>query len=156
MKEIYKTLSTNGRWGLSIVSGDDIDITEPAQGVLTRLGEIGGIATYRFDAQLSGQWFVVVPNLAQPLAGCSVVTEISLQSSRYVTLIAGGEFMAFECIGYKGRKSWVQAFSKGQSVDLPASVMAAMGLIQCKEEVVKVEIPKINNALQEALLKAGL
>lgn len=53
MKEILRETSTNGRWGLSVVSSaEDIDIKAPVRGELQFLGKFEGHETYRFSGRL--------------------------------------------------------------------------------------------------------
>ena len=57
MKEVFKSISTNGRSGLSVVA--ESDVAFPAKGVLTFLGTFEGIKTYKFTADESGKWVFV-------------------------------------------------------------------------------------------------
>ena len=152
MLEIKNT-STNGRWGITVVCEDDIDF--PAKGILKAFGTIEGHKIFQFTASEDGSWIVIGGDL-KPIAGCKVVACDDLQSSRCVTILAGGSFMAWKSYGYKGRSSSVNALKNGQQVTLSAAVMAVMELIPSKKHVVDTAPPPIDSALAEALKKAGL
>lgn len=153
-REIKRHVSTNGRWGLSIVASDEVEW--PARGRLTKLGVFEGLDTFQFTPDPVAPWVHVVPADVKPLAGCEVVFSCSLQSGDYVTVLTGGDFYAYERYGYKGRSSRIEAYVDGRAVDLPPGVMAAMGLIPATPEPVEVEPPPLDNALQAALKAAGL
>jgi len=156
MEEIFKATSTNGRWGVAMVSATPRDeISYPIKGRLVYLGKVEGISTYRLDVDESGDWIVVGGDM-EPVAGCTLAVDCDLQSSNNVSILVGGDFFAYTQYGYKRRSSSVRAFSAGKEVQLPATVMLAMGLIPCEETPVEVEIPASGGALQEALKKAGL
>ena len=153
LKELFKAISTNGRWGLAVVGKEGI--TFPAKGKLIHLGEVEGISTYKFEEDEQGVWILPCAAKMKPVAGATVVEAMGLQSGRAATIVAGGDFFAVEKFGYKDRDSEILAFSEGQELELPATVMVAMGLLPAqKKEKVNVEIPPINNALAEAFKKA--
>lgn len=153
MKELKNT-STNGRWGLTVVVPNEFE-GFPAKGSLDYLGQIEGHETYQFDPDPRGQWIELVGD-AKPLAGCEIVRQEDLQSSNVVTLLIGGDFYAYKSFGYKRRKVNVVARKDGQSIELPASVLAAMGIIPAERQKVEAEAPPLNNQLKSALEKAGL
>lgn len=149
--------SQNGRWGLAVVAPDDCDIDRsPAEGSLVSLGKIEGLDTYEFLPGKTGQWIKIFED-AVPIVGAVVVKGHDLQGGNTATLVAMGPFAALKLYGYKRRSSSVVAYKNGKQVDLPAAVMAAMGLIPCEREVVQVEIPPVEEGpLAAALRKAGL
>jgi len=153
MKEIIRRTSTNGRFGLVIVSESDVEF--PAKGTLTSLGKIEGHQTYKFGANEDGNWIYVDAD-AKPISGAVIVDEMNLQSSNRVTIIAGGDFFVVKSYGYKQRSSVIRAYKDGQEIDLPSTVLAAMGLISADNTVVEVEIPAIESPIAEALRKAEI
>ena len=153
MKEVYKKKSTNGRSGLAIVA--ESDVTFPAKGMLTSLGTFEGVKTFRFDPDENGKWFLIGGEL-EAVSGAAVVESVYLQSSRYATIVAGGDFFVTREIGYKGNSSNILAFQRGVAIELPATVLAAMGLIPCEAKTVEIEIPEVESTVAEALRKAGI
>lgn len=148
--------STNGRWGISVVGPKGLSLRDPQEGRLTSLGTIEGHDTYRFTPVPGcGQWVLVGGDLS-PVVGCTVVASRDLQSSATCTIIAGGEFFAVTSYGYKGRSSTTTCYHRGQLLNAPASVLAAMGLIPCTVEEVQAVAPPLPSPLAEALAKAGL
>ena len=156
--------STNGRWGLTIISPNKIQEGQPFFGRLTDLGKVAGFRT--FSVQEPGEsgaspdecgWFVVVGD-GQPLVGATRIESLDLQSSNSVNLFSiAAKFAAIKTFGYKGRSSHVSAWVNGESLDLSPQMMAAMGLIPADGHVVQVEPdPVLPDALQSALMKAGL
>jgi len=152
MKEI-KCSSTNGRWGLTIVHEDGVKF--PAKGILDSLGKIEGHDTFQFTADENGDWIVLGGDL-EPVSGCKIISKMGLQSNDYVTLLSGGKFLAYKSFGYKGRSENLVAMKDGVEVKLPASVLAAMGIIPCEKTAVDTEPPALNSSLADALKKAGL
>lgn len=153
MQEVFKDVSTNGRFGLAIVSENDV--VWPAKGNLTFLGTFEGIKTYKFAANENGKWVIAGGDM-EPFVGSVIVEKMNLQSNSEATIIVGGEFFAIKRYGYKRRSSSVRAYNEGQEIDLPTTVMAAMGLIPAENKPVEVEIPAIESPIAEALRKAGI
>jgi len=156
-KEIIRESSTNGRWGLVIVSNtkEDLDLHQPTEGRLISLGIEEGRDIFEFVPEKTGQWIMVGGDLTA-VCGCNVFYTRSLQSNRGVSIAVGGDFFAVKSYGYKGRSSGVWAFKKGEVVDLPTPVLMAMGLLPVKKEVIEIEIPPIGGDLKAALEAAGL
>ena len=155
MRIIRQETSTNGRWGLTIVGDVADDFRFPAKGVLTDMGTIEGHRTFKFAADENGRWVDVASDV-KLLAGCAEVCSMSLQSGDRATLLVGGDFFAYISYGYKRRSQTVVAYSHGKTVNLPAAVMAAMGLITCTTEVVQVEPPPVESPIADALKRAGI
>jgi hypothetical protein len=121
------------------------------------LGTLEGLRTFVFTPDvINGTWVLGVSCDPECLAGCKVIHCEDLQSSHSAAIITGGDFFVFKEFGYKNRSSWINAYKGGKKIELPATILAAMGLIPCKREVVKVEVPAIESPLAEALKKAGL
>ena len=163
IQEVFKAVSTNGRYGIAIVAEAvtrDSKTTArthlfPAKGKLTLLGTFEGVKTFKFTADESGQWIYVGGDLV-PIAGAVVVDSESLQSGNHATIVAGGDFFVIKDYGYMRRRSEILAFKDGVRIKLPATVMAAMGLIPAENKPVVVEIPTIESPIAEALRKAGI
>lgn len=154
--ELVHASSTNGRWGLIIIGPKGRDIHTPQEGRLESLGALEGRETYRFTPEVgSGQWFMVGGDL-EPVAGASVVCNVSLQSSNEATIILGGEFFAVKSYGYKRRSSHLTCYFKGQEIKASAAVLASMGLVPCTVKEVQEAAPKLESALAAALKGAGL
>jgi len=153
MQEVFKAISTNGRYGLAVVAETKVEF--PAKGALTLLGTFEGIKTYKFTAAEDGHWVYVGGDLV-PVAGAAVVDSESLQSGNHVTIVAGGEFFVIKDYGYMRRRSEILAFKDGARIKLPATVMAAMGLIPAENKPVEVKVPEIESPIAEALKRAGI
>lgn len=153
IQEVYKAISTNGRYGIAVVA--DTKINFPAKGKLTLLGTFEGVKTFKFTAAEDGQWIYVGGDLV-PVVGATVVESKSLQSGNHATIIAGGDFFVVKDYGYMRRRSEILAFRNGARIKLPVTVMAAMGLIPVENKPVVVEIPVIDSPIAEALRKAGI
>ena len=153
IQEVFKAISTNGRWGLAVVA--ETKVIFPAKGKLTLLGTFEGGKTFKFTGDESGQWIYVGGDLV-PIAGAAVVESESLQSGNHATIVAGGDFFVVKDYGYMRRRSEILAFKDGVRIKLPATVMAAMGLIPAENKPVVVEIPTIESPIAEALRKAGI
>lgn len=153
IQEVFKAISTNGRYGIAVVA--ETKVTFPAKGKLTLLGTFEGVKTYKFTADEGGQWFYVGGDLV-PIAGAVVVDSESLQSGNHATVIAGGDFFVVKDYGYARRRSEIMAFKDGARIKLPATVMAAMGLIPAENKPVEIKVPAIDSPIAEALRKAGI
>ncbi|MBR5950704.1 MAG: hypothetical protein IKZ87_04645 [Actinomycetaceae bacterium] len=167
MKEIFCERSTNGRWGVSIVSHDfdEIKYGQAVQATVTKLGRIEGRDVLRLDKTDKPQWVLVLGD-SKPLAGASVALGMGLQSGSYVTVLLLSETAIVKTYGYKGRSSSVTFYQKGERANIPASVLLALGLVEGKEEPEEVPPPpafeeafvceETRSALAEALITAGL
>ena len=134
MKEIYRTTSQNGRWGLALVSEGIPELTRstPVQAALTTLGETEGHRVVRIEPTDDPQWAVIYSCDAEPLSGASRVETIDLQGNSYVTLLLLGPRALVRTWGYKGRSSRVLYYEDGQQQDVPASVLLALGMLDSK------------------------
>jgi len=153
IQEVYRAVSTNGRYGIAVVA--EAKVTFPSKGRLTLLGTFEGVKTFKFTADENGQWIHVGGDLV-PIAGAVVVDSESLQSGNHATILAGGDFFVIKDYGYMRRRSEIIAFKDGVRIKLPATVMAAMGLIPTENKPVEVKIPAIDSPITEALRKAGI
>lgn len=153
MQEVFKDVSTNGRSGLAIVAESEVSF--PAKGRLVLLGTFEGVKTFKFEAAQDGKWFYVGGEI-EAVSGAVVVESAYMQSNNYATIIAGGDFFVIRSFGYKRRSSNIRAFNNGVEIELPATVMAAMGLIPAENKPVVVEIPAIESPIAEALRKARI
>ena len=116
IQEVYRGISTNGRWGLAVVA--ETKVIFPAKGKLTLLGTFEGVKTFKFTADESGQWIHVGGDLV-PIAGAVVVESESLQSGNHATIVAGGDFFVVKDYGYMRRRSEILAFKDGVRIKLP-------------------------------------
>lgn len=153
IQEVFKAISTNGRYGIAIVA--EAKVTFPAKGALALLGTFEGIKTFKFTASEEGQWFYVGGDLV-PVVGATVVESESLQSGNHATIVAGGDFFVVKDYGYMRRRSEILAFRNGARIKLPVTVMAAMGLIPAENKPVEVKVPEIESPIAEALKRAGI
>jgi hypothetical protein len=148
LKELFCARSTNGRWGMAVVGPEGVKF--PAQGSLSHVGKVAGVQTYEFIPGETGQWVLVAED-CKVHGGATVVESMSLQSSAVTTLLVLGEEAVIEHYGYKRRSSRVVAYHKGAEVDIPATVLAAMGLVQAGGEVVEIAPPpKLEGAMASA------
>ena len=152
VQEVFRAISTNGRYGIAVVA--ETKVVFPAKGKLTLLGTFEGVKTFKFDADENGQWIYVGGEI-EAVSGAVVVDSESLQGNP-ATIVAGGDFFVIRSFGYKRRSSSIRAFNNGVEIKLPATVMAAMGLIPAENKPVVVEIPAIESPIAEALRKAGI
>ena len=153
IQEVFKAISTNGRYGLAVVA--ETKVTFPAKGRLTLLGTFEGVKTFKFTTDESGQWIYVGGDLV-PVTGAVVVDSESLQSGNHATIVAGGDFFVVKDYGYMRRRSEIIAFKYGVRIKLPATVMAAMGLIPTENKPVEIKVPAIESPIAEALRKVGI
>lgn len=153
IREVFRAISTNGRYGLAVVA--ETKVTFPAKGKLTLLGTFEGVKTFKFDADENGQWIYVGGDLV-PVTGAVVVESESLQYGNRATIIAGGDFFIVKDYGYTRRRSEIIAFKYGVRIKLPATVLAAMGLIPTENKPVEIKVPAIDSPIAEALRKAGI
>jgi hypothetical protein len=151
-KVINEAKSTNGRWGMAVVSTANIDLYMPQQGRLEDLGTTDGVKVYKFtEDDTTGRWYMFGGDL-EPVAGCKKVAGMDLQSGNRCALVVGGEFFAVRDWGYRRRSSVVFCYENGAKVNVPTPVLLAMGVIKGgKDTPVDVEPPKLESPLAEAL-----
>lgn len=160
LKEVFAALSTNGRWGVSLVANDSA-IAFPARGRLDVLGTAQGIKTFKFTPdEGSGTWVLPLMEEVKVHGGATVVHEDSLQSGRHVSIVLLGREAVLEHIGYKGRDRRIVAYKDGSMLDIPAPVLLAMGLIEpepaqaWERPAVITDPPPLEGAMAEAFRKA--
>jgi hypothetical protein len=150
--EIFRDRSTNGRWGLAVVGPEGT--TFPAQGSLRHIGEVAGMATYEFTPGETGTWAMAIPAEVVVHGGATLVASVDLQSSAVASLLLLGPEAVIERFGYKRRSSHISAYVAGVETDIPGTVLAAMGLLQAKGEVVVVEPPPVLGCAMAAAFAA--
>ena len=157
MKKVWSVTSTNGRWGIEIVSPAEGEIKWPARGTLKSLGSIEGRDVFRFDPDDGSQTWVLPGRDLEPLSGASTAIKMSLQSSDSGTIMILGPQAAVRSWGYKGRSSHVTLYLEGVAQDCPASILLALGLIEAQGKLIEIPPPPpVSGAMAEALRKAGL
>lgn len=139
MKEIFKELSTNGRWGLAVVGEEGTQF--PAEGSVRPVGRAAGIQTFELVPGNTGTWVLPVSGGGIKIhGGATLVAQEELQSNGVAALLLMGPEAVIEIYGYKRRSSRVVAFIEGRETDIPAPVLATMGLLQV-EPPKATEIP---------------
>ena len=149
MKEIVRAISTNGRWGMAVVSPEEVRL--PCEGSLKDLGSVGQVKTFLFEPGSTGTWILAADCDVRIHGGASLAYSTDLQSSRSISLLVLGREAVVEFIGYKGRSSRIKAFIEGVETDIPGPVLLAMGLLQPEGEIVEIEPPApLQGAMAEA------
>lgn len=109
---IWEVLSTNGRWGMSIVGPHGISL--PAQGSLRHVGTVEGVSTYLFTPGEVGTWVQAHTESAKIHGGATKVQGMDLQSGRQASIVLLGPEAIVEWFGYKNRSSRVVAYADGK------------------------------------------
>ncbi len=149
---IWEVLSTNGRWGMSIVGPHGISL--PAQGSLRHVGTVEGVSTYLFTPGEVGTWVQAQTESAKIHGGATKVQGMDLQSGRQASIVLLGPEAIVEWFGYKNRSSRVVAYADGKEQPIPAPVLAAMGLVQADGEIVDIcPPPQLGGAMAAAFAR---
>jgi hypothetical protein len=139
MNVVYEARSTNGRWGLTIVGPEGTRF--PAEGALRHVGKVAGMETFEFLPGETGQWIFPTGDVTVH-GGATVVKTVYLQSNEECNLLVLGQEAVVEHYGYKRRGSRIVAYVRGVETDIPAAVLAAMGLLKVENGgSIKVEPP---------------
>lgn len=139
MQVVYEARSTNGRWGLTVVGPEGTKF--PAEGSLRHVGRVAGMETFEFVPGETGTWVLPTGDV-KVHGGATVVKTMSLQSHEECNLLVLGPEAVVEHYGYKRRGSRIVAYIRGVETDIPAAVLAAMGLVKAEGgETIKVEPP---------------
>lgn len=135
MKELYKAKSQNGRWGLAI-AGEEGKICEgiPFFGKLISLGKVSGVDTYRLDK--GTDCFCILEKDTKAITNSKEIKILDLQGGSFVSLLAINPkgYSLIKVFGYKYRSSWYKCYKDGEEVNIPESVLVAMGLIKAEKE----------------------
>lgn len=151
--EVFKARSQNGRWGLSVVAYEGT--TFPAEGQLQSLGTVEGKETYVFIPGPSRSWVLPMNEEAESIGGATVVACMDLQGGSFASLLLLSPLAVVRTWGYKCRSSRIWAFKEGTLLNVPASVLAAQGLIPTPDaspEPIPAPAP-LQGALATALLQ---
>lgn len=138
MEELFSAISTNGRWGLVVVGPEGVEF--PAQGSLRHVGNVAGMTTYEFLPGDTGTWVLPAGDV-KVHGGATLIARESLQSYQVASLLLLGPQAVIEQYGYKQRSSRIVAYINGEVVEIPGTVLAAMGLLQADGEIAVVEPP---------------
>lgn len=164
MRELlWRTTSTNGRWGVEIVGDAEHkalfeDRSRAIPGQLRALGRRAGFECFAFEPGGSG--FLVIEGEAEAVegAGSVLVHQEGLQSNSYVTLLHVAPLGLWKWTGYKGRDAgyrMVRADGSIQSV--PTALLLDAGIVQPKEPPPPASAPPVfGSSFADALRKAGL
>ena len=140
MKELFAATSTNGNYGIALVGPEGT--TFPAEGSIKHLGKVAGMATYEFTPGETETWIYVGGDV-QVRGGATVVASEDLQSSRFASILLLGPEAIIETYGYKGRGTCIEAYVRGIRTDIPATVLAALGLIEAEGEIIAIAPPPV-------------
>ena len=150
MKEIFKAVSTNGRWGMAIVGPNEVSRL-PAEGGIRHIGKIAGIETYVFEPGPTQTWVAGFEKEVVVHGGATLVLEMGLQSGASASIVLLGPEAVVQTYGYRTRSSSVLAFINGVERSIPETVLAAMGLAKTTGEIIEVAPPpKLEGALAQA------
>jgi len=147
VKELWKKVSQNGRRGLALV-GPDLAVlprtadsaTVLGEGALRPVGVVAGVATFEFVPGTTGTW-VAVAGDCKVHGGATVAAEEDLQGGSNASILLLAPEAVVEHYGYKRRGSHVVAYVHGCEQDIPATVLAAMGLVAVDGTVAEVAPP---------------
>lgn len=174
MNVIYTDRSTNGRWGVDIVSStycrgkhpnigvecildpDGKPVDFPLRGVVTDLGEVDGIRVIRIEYDPEAQTWLAFGEL---INGGTQVLEMSLQSHRFLSLNVIGPVAVLRTYGYRRRSSTTFLVKNGQPVELSPSQLLALGLIQADrapESSGPIAAAPVETEMMRKLKSAGL
>lgn len=150
MEEIYRAISQNGRWGISLVSEGFPEIKrrcpDPMQAGIWELGTVNGIKTFRIEPTDKMQW-VYVSEDTEVLSGGYTPCRMNLQGGRTASLHILSRKALVKKYGYKRRSSEIVFFRDGVEVKMPASVLLALGLVP------QGQVPRELPAPEEASLQ---
>ena len=145
MKEIWSESSTNGRWGLSIVAPEGVELPQWSspllEGGIVPLGTVGGVETFRFVPGETGTYILATRQGIKAHGGATVMACRDMQSGSMASIVVLGQEAVVEMIGYKGRSSTISAYIGGVRKPIPASVLLAMGLVQSESGSAAVFTP---------------
>ena len=158
MKE-YKFKSTNGRWGVNVLSSVKVVQGVPIQGTLTDLGDMTGFSNFKITPRKDGPWVIVLGDI-EPVegTGIKVVKSLSLQSRRYVNVVVATPGATWKKYGVARRSSWYRSLNhEGKIENAPTSMLIEMGVVKPKTQPKQIEEPEpANSAMLHAMGKAGL
>ena len=158
MKTILKTRSQNGRRGLDIVSAS-LDYTivdeQAVRASLTKIGKIDGVEVIRAEKGSKEDGWMIFGQI-EPVQGAVEVAYCDLQGNSWIRVLLLSSAAIVRHVGYKGRSSRVVAYDAGEEVDLTASEMLALGLIEgsSPEAVAVPQAAPISGSLAEAFARA--
>lgn len=159
MKEIFSARSTNGRWGVAVVTAQDIAPRpgQPIPGRLVPLGQKSGMTVFMLEEAAAFEYVVIVDADASSRVGAATVYREDLQSNRYATLLHVREGGVWEVYGYKRRGSSLCAIVEGERVPLSPAVALALGLVppdRPPAEPYVPHAPEVPSAFASALAAA--
>lgn len=136
---LFEARATNGRTGLAVVG--PAATAWPAEGALRPVGRAAGVDTWAIEPGQTQTWVLPVLGAVRVHGGATVVATEGLQSGREATLLLLGREAVVEIFGYDRRDSRVAAYVDGVERDIPAPVLAAMGLLKAGGKLVEVAPP---------------
>jgi hypothetical protein len=158
MKTIYKTTSTNGRWGLEVVGPDDVADRQKVfvNFAFQPLGKAGGIECFQL-IPTEGNIAIISGDVECPEGtGTVMVHSADLQSSNVVSLLHAIPRGVFKRYDYKRRgSSYQQVMPDGGIVEASPALLLAAGILQPKDKPAEVPQPSFNSAFSDALKKIG-
>lgn len=120
--KVYEVSSTNGRWGVQIVTGEGPSFFRERvqEGTLSRLGCEAGFEVFRFTPGTSGT-FSLVEGDAKLMKGGETVLTMSLQSGDIANLFHVKEGDVWKAWGYARRSAKLWTLRGGKAVEMSAA-----------------------------------
>lgn len=162
MREVYRATAQNGRTGLAIVGPDDLPdpSVAPIKGGVRHHGQIEGHDIWEiFPDDMATTYVYVVEADCTAMGGVAVGQCAHLQGGRYASILLLSRRAAWREWGYKRRSARVCMYEDGARSDIPASVLAASGVIPIagtRRTPPAAPAPLTNTALADALRAAGI
>lgn len=152
MVEMFCARAQNGRSGLALVGPEGCAL--PVEAALAHIGRAAGVDTYAVVPGV-GTWVLAAADVTVH-GGATLVALADLQGGAYKSLLLLGELAVVEHHGYKRRGSCLRAYRRGVEVEMPASVMLALGLVPSGGELLPVAPPPaLTGALAAAFGRAS-
>lgn len=174
MNVIFSTRSTNGRWGLDVVSAsyrkgphpenlyevildpDGRPVNFPLRGLVTDLGEVDGVRVLRIEHDPEAMTWLAFGHV---VSGGKCLVDMSLQSHRSITANVIGPVAVMRSYGYRGRSSTTYLVKEGVEQELSPSQLLALGLIepdQAPAETAPAQPEPVDTVMLAKLKKVGL
>ena len=124
MKNILNATSTNGRWGLTVVSDSMPEGKKfPQPGTLTHAGRSEEHEIYIFDFIPRSQEWVLSGGDMEPLADAETVISVGVQPEKVTTLIVMGPQAVVKSYGYNRRSSRIIFYDRGRAKKCPSKLL---------------------------------
>lgn len=139
MIEIFRTFNRDESKGLVLIAPKGVKL--PVEGKIKHVGNINGAETYVIEPGNTKTWIRIAEDV--DIHSGAIIVDKQYLDNRCISLLLLGPKAVIEHYSHDRSKSWTWAYINGTMVNIPQTILAALGLLKVKGEIKNISAPPL-------------